>query len=166
MVAWQKNTYAINFIKAQEGFDGAIYLDSGGKKTVGWGHLLTKKEAAIYSVGDELSIGMLNNFFLNDYNHARNTVHHYCDPVNNYIEAAFIDFVFNLGSGNFSTSSLLRYFNNKEYNACGDEFGRWINVCGIPSNGLRKRRYREQAIYLRGVSKIKGGWQGLMNWAA
>lgn len=60
---------------------------------------------------------------------------------------ALVDFVFNLGSGNFQSSTLLRKLNAKDYAGASDEFPKWNHAGGVEVKGLTRRRLAEQALF-------------------
>ncbi len=71
-----------------------------------------------------------------------------------------VSFVYNLGAGNFASSTLLKLFNQGESIAACKQYPRWIYVNGkscliVESNcpGIPKRRSKEQDVCLN-------GWQG------
>jgi lysozyme len=68
-------------------------------------------------------------------------------PLNQGQYDALVSFIFNLGSGNFLKSTLLKKLNAGDYVGMADEFGRWINVNGIPLPGLTRRRAAEKAMF-------------------
>jgi lysozyme len=60
---------------------------------------------------------------------------------------ACVDFVFNLGSGNFQSSTLLRKLNLKDYAGAAQEFPKWNHAGGIEVAGLTRRRLAEQQLF-------------------
>lgn len=60
---------------------------------------------------------------------------------------ALVDFVFNLGSGNFQSSTLLRKLNAKDYAGASAEFPKWNHAGGVEVKGLTRRRLAEQALF-------------------
>lgn len=56
--------------------------------------------------------------------------------------AALYSFVYNVGVGNFSKSTLLKKINTNDPTAC-DELKRWIYAGGVTWNGLINRREAE-----------------------
>lgn len=60
---------------------------------------------------------------------------------------ALCDFVFNLGSGNFRTSTLLKKLNAGDYKGAATEFGRWTKAAGRTLPGLVKRRLEEAKLF-------------------
>jgi lysozyme len=69
------------------------------------------------------------------------------DYLSPYMHAALVDFTFNVGIGNVSSSTLLRKLNNKEYEASCEQLTRWIyarqNGVMIVLKGLVIRRTNE-----------------------
>lgn len=61
-------------------------------------------------------------------------------PLSTTERAALIDFIFNVGSGNFSTSTLLRKVNRGDHAGACDEYKRWVYAGGRRFSGLEKRR--------------------------
>lgn len=63
---------------------------------------------------------------------------------------AYVSFVFNVGGGNWRSSTMLRLLNlGKRKEAC-DQFPRWIYANKKEMNGLKTRRYAERATCLSG----------------
>jgi lysozyme len=60
---------------------------------------------------------------------------------------ALVDFVFNLGSGNFQSSTLLRLLNQGNYAQAANEFPKWNHAGGVVVAGLTTRRLAEQAMF-------------------
>lgn len=60
---------------------------------------------------------------------------------------ACVDFVYNLGSGSFQTSTLLRKLNNKDYAGASAEFPKWNHAGGVEVAGLTRRRLAEQQLF-------------------
>lgn len=60
---------------------------------------------------------------------------------------ALVDFVFNLGSGAFQSSTLLRKLNAGDYSGASAEFPKWNHAGGVEVAGLTRRRLAEQALF-------------------
>lgn len=67
---------------------------------------------------------------------------------------ALVDFVYNVGEGNFASSTMLKLINAKQYDLAALEFRKWNRVngknCDIPANkcgGIPKRRAWEAAMF-------------------
>lgn len=65
-------------------------------------------------------------------------------------KAALVDFVYNLGEGNFESSTLLKRLNAGDYQAAADEFPKWNLAHGNVMPGLVRRRARERDLFLTG----------------
>ena len=68
-------------------------------------------------------------------------------PLTNNQTAALADFVFNLGSGNFAGSTLLRLLNSGDYEGAAAQFDRWDHAGGVELAGLLRRRKAETALF-------------------
>jgi lysozyme len=60
---------------------------------------------------------------------------------------ACVDFVFNLGSGAFQSSTLLRELNAGNYSAASGQFPLWNHAGGVVVDGLTRRRLAEQVLF-------------------
>jgi lysozyme len=74
-------------------------------------------------------------------------------PLNVNQEVALLSFIYNLGQGNFQSSTLRMKLNRGEYQNAADEFLRWnkARVDGIltPLKGLTNRRIAERSLFLQ-----------------
>lgn len=70
---------------------------------------------------------------------------------------ALVDFVFNLGSGNFQSSTLLRKLNAGDFAGASAEFPKWNHAGGIVVDGLTKRREAERLLFLNVSPNIPSG---------
>lgn len=62
--------------------------------------------------------------------------------------SALCSFIYNLGYGNFSKSTLLKKLNEKDYEGAANEFTRWDKAGGKVLKGLSLRRAKEKEIFL------------------
>jgi len=62
--------------------------------------------------------------------------------------AAIADFIFNLGIGNYSKSTLKKYVDQSNWLAAAGEIKKWDKANGIPLNGLTIRRKKEADLLL------------------
>lgn len=67
--------------------------------------------------------------------------------------AALVDFTFNVGTGNFERSTLLRVVNNGDYQRVPKEFRKWVLAGGKKFRGLEERREREIKLFFNGVAR-------------
>ncbi|EOW2370912.1 lysozyme [Cronobacter sakazakii] len=61
---------------------------------------------------------------------------------------ALVSFTYNVGSRNFSTSTLLKKLNRGDFAGAADEFPRWNKSRGKVLNGLVRRRAAERELFL------------------
>jgi lysozyme len=72
-------------------------------------------------------------------------------PLTAAQKAALVDFVYNVGAGNFRSSTLLRLLNAGDYQSAADQFARWNLAAGKVLDGLVKRRRAERDLFLTGT---------------
>ena len=72
---------------------------------------------------------------------------------------ALVDFVYNLGAGNFLSSTLLRLVNSGDMTGAAAQFARWNKAAGVPMRGLTRRRAAEAALFTgsSGADAISAG---------
>ncbi len=137
----------LQFIESNEGFRATPYHDLGGVLTIGFGHKILPGESFT-----TISRATASNLLAHDTNIAENDVSKMVHvKLNNNQFAALVDFVYNVGGGAFSRSTLLRLLNQEDYNTVPDQLRRWkydrINGVETVSSDLIKRRNREAALW-------------------
>lgn len=70
-------------------------------------------------------------------------------PLNENQYGALVSFTFNLGSGNFRKSTLLKKVNVKDWAGAAGEFGKWNRAAGKVMKGLTTRRAAEAELFLK-----------------
>ena len=129
-------------IKQFEGLRLKAYLCPAGIWTIGYGHtsgvspnsFITIQEADEYLHRDVATIEMQLNKL--------NLILRQCQWD------AIVSFVFNVGIGNFRSSTLLaKIRTNPDDNSIMDEFLRWVYANGKVMKGLQKRRLAEMKLY-------------------
>ena len=133
---------AYELIKQFEGLRLEAYLCPAGIWTIGYGHtsgvspnsFITIQEADEYLHRDVATIEMqLNKLNLS---------------LRQCQWDAIVSFVFNVGIGNFKSSTLLaKIRTNPDDNSIMDEFLRWVYANGKVMKGLQKRRLAEMKLY-------------------
>ena len=141
------------FIKQFEQFRDHMYLDQAGKPTIGWGHLIEKDDPMKYMTRT-ISIEEGDKLFESDlYYKSEMAINVFVKvDLSQYEYDALASLVFNIGAGNFSTSTLLRLLNMGSRQSAANEFPRWnkvrINGKLVESAGLTKRREAEKKMFL------------------
>lgn len=137
----------IEFIESWEGCRLTPYLDGGDKLTVGIGHLVQPHELIQNLTEDDC-----RQLLSHDLENAEDAVNYNVkmDLKQNQFDA-LVDFVFNLGAGNFEKSHLLQYLNAGNYDAAANAFMNWNHINGVVSEGLTRRRAAERILFITGV---------------
>lgn len=128
----------IELIRSFEGLELKAYLCPAGILTIGIGHTKGVKK------GDTITEEQALQYFKDD-----------VEPIENYLNKlnicetqgqfdALVSFIFNLGKGSFSRSTLLKKIKNKasDEEIC-TQFMRWVYAGGKKLNGLIRRRKAE-----------------------
>lgn len=132
----------IALIKEFEGLRLKAYKCPGGVWTIGYGHtagvkpgiVISEAQAEEYLKADLIAFER----YLNGLGLALNQ---------NQFDA-LISFIYNVGTGNFSNSTLLRKVRaNPQENSIMDEFLRWVYSKGRVLPGLQRRRLAEMKLY-------------------
>ena len=137
----------IDLIHAFEGCSLTIYRCPAGIDTIGWGHRVWPEEIAEFRNG--ITQEQADALFLKDAAKKENSVRdliHY--PLSQSQFDALVSFTFNLGRKNLEQSTLRRMVNEGRMHEASKEFGRWIYINKVPSNGLRRRRQAESLMFM------------------
>jgi GH24 family phage-related lysozyme (muramidase) len=140
---------AANLIKQYEGLhrrlpSGLIgaYRCPAGVPTIGWGHVCPADQPDI-TIKDAMIL------LSEDADKAASTVERAVTaPLTKNQLNALVSFVFNVGSGNFRASTLLRKLNRGDLSGAAEEFPKWKFAGGRVLAGLVARRLAEQALFL------------------
>lgn len=123
------------------------YSDQGGIPTIGWGH-----------TGKEVYLGLLwtedqaNAAFTHDVGGAEAAVNSLVtQPLTQNQFDALVAFCFNVGVGNFTSSTMLKALNLAQYSLAAQQFPIWnkVRIDGVltVSQGLIRRRRAELALF-------------------
>lgn len=135
----------IEFIKAHEGLRLKAYQDAAGVWTIGYGHTYNVK------MGDRITEEQAERLLISDLIVAETEINRYgFDLTQNQFDA-LVSFVYNVGAGNFRSSTLLkRIKENPNHPDIQNQFKRWIYAGGRVLPGLVKRREEEAKLYFNG----------------
>ncbi|MEZ8234808.1 lysozyme [Vibrio splendidus] len=142
----------LRHIANEEGCQLKPYQCSANVWTVGLGHTqgVTKDT--------KLTENNVAEYFVKDIAAAERVINkHLTQPPNQGEYDMMVSFVYNLGAGNFTRSTLLKKFNQGDHQGACNEYPRWVFVNGKDcrlkqSNcaGIPKRRAKEQHVCLSG----------------
>ena len=134
---------AIRLIAEFEGFASEPYDDEGGKRTIGFGHVIRKGES--FTKIDETEATRL---LCADLEIAEACVESCVDvDLTQSQFDAICSFVFNLGRGALAKSTLLKLLNQADYAGAAAQFDRWTTAGGRKLAGLIKRREAERKMF-------------------
>ncbi|SHO52823.1 lysozyme [Desulfopila aestuarii] len=127
-----------------EGVRLVRYLCPAGYPTIGYGHRCAPDQPPIDETEAEI---LLENDMLASYHqgvkHCRQLI-----DADNGKQAAIADFVFNLGSGRWRSSTFRRRVQDGDWDAAAAECRRWVHGGGRKLPGLVLRREAEVALML------------------
>lgn len=136
---------AAALVAAWEGYKATTYRDPVGILTACYGH-----------TGPELRMGQTftqnecNAYLEADLKTATAAVDRLVKvKLSTNERNALISFVYNVGEGNFASSTLLKKLNAGDRKGASNEFGRWVNAKGVRLQGLVNRRAAERDLFLK-----------------
>lgn len=142
---------AVNLVKRFEGFSPTVYTCPAGKPTIGYGHVVTKRDGDRFQ--SPISEKQAHYVLMMDMTYAQQAVDRLVKvPLTQNQFDALVSFVYNVGAGAFERSTMLSLLNKRDYAKAAAEFMRWVNVNKKPVQGLINRRTAEQALFLGGAS--------------
>lgn len=140
---------AANFVAKFEGFRAEPYLDAGGVATIGYG---TTKGVKMTTA--PITEEKAREYLMFDLNDANKTINSLVKPlINKNQKIALLSFVYNVGAGNFKSSTLLRRINAQKWDDVPTQFKKWVYAGGKKLNGLINRREAEAALFIKPVKE-------------
>lgn len=141
----------LRFIASFEGLSLRLYNDPAGHCTIGYGHLVHPgpcdgSEPAEFRRGitQARALALLRD----DVATAEAAVNASVRvPLNQNQFDALVSFVFNVGTGAFKRSTLLRLLNAGDYDAVPAQLARWTRASGVELPGLVRRRAAEARLW-------------------
>ena len=138
----------LTIIQEFEGFRSKPYKDTGNLYTIGYGTIKYPNGVPVApddkAITEEQAVEYLRSDltkFVNDLNKLVKV------PVTQNQFDALCSLIYNIGTTNFSTSTLLRKLNIGDFIGASNEFPKWCKVKGKFSQGLLNRRLKEQRIF-------------------
>lgn len=132
----------INLIKSFESLRLEAYRCPAGIWTIGYGHTAGVRR------GDRIDGQKAEQLLADDLRKFEDVVNRECPSVNQNQFDALVSFTFNIGSGNFLKSTLLKCVKANSQNLnIRYEFSRWNKSNGTVLAGLIRRRKAEADLY-------------------
>ncbi len=138
----------ISLIKKYEGCKLTAYLCPANVPTIGYGH--TGKDVTKADVGKKkITPAEAEVLLVSDLpKYANGVERNVKSTINQNQFDALVSFVYNLGEGNFKSSTLLKKINkNPNDTTIRNEFAKWVKAGGKTLAGLVKRRADEAELY-------------------
>ena len=135
------NDAGLQIIKDSEGLRLDAY-NNGGQWLIGYGHSRTARS------GMRISEAQAEQLLREDVRDAENSVRQRVTvPVNENQFSALVSLSYNLGSGNFSRSSVLEALNDRNYSRAANNFLNHNLAGGQVNEHLTHRREKERALF-------------------
>lgn len=132
----------ISLIKSFESLRCEAYRCPAGIHTIGYGHTAGVRR------GDRIDEQKAEQLLADDLRQFEEVVNRECPNVNQNQFDALVSFVFNIGTGNFLKSTLLKCVKANPQNLnIRYEFSRWNKANGTVLAGLIRRRKAEADLY-------------------
>lgn len=140
----------LDLIKEFEGISLKPYLCPKGIATIGWGNTYYKNGKKV-TLSDKLitqneANSLLEYIAQKDF--GDNILKLVKVKLNQNQFDALVSFCYNLGMGNFKSSTLLKKINLGDFKGASEEFLKWDKVNGKPLAGLTRRRQEEKELFL------------------
>lgn len=146
-MAFTTSQAGIDLIKSFEDCRLTAYQDSVGVWTIGYGHT-----NGVYA-GMTITQAQAEEFLRSDLKTAENAVNGKVTyPITQNMFDALVSLTFNIGTGNFGSSTLLKKLNQGDINGAANEFDRWVYAGGKVEPGLVSRRAVEKEMFLNGAT--------------
>jgi lysozyme len=146
-----KKVSAFNLIKKFEGLELTSYPDTGGIWTIGFGSTINKDTGQAIKQGDKIDVATAERWLKQDIAEREKKIKGLIKvPVTANMKAALVSLAYNIGTGAFASSTLLRLLNSgADKKQVADQFLRWNKVQGKEVKGLTNRRKLERELFLK-----------------
>lgn len=126
-------------IASFEGYRGQAYKDTGGIPTIGYGETKGVKMGQV-TTPDRALVQLLKS----TNRHTEEIKKCIKVPLYQHELDAFASFSYNVGTGAFCRSTLVKKLNAGDYEGACNEMPKWVYVNGVKSKGLESRRLAER----------------------
>lgn len=136
-----------DFIKREEGLRLSIYLDSAGKPTIGYGHLIKPNE----DFSNGITLKQANDLFERDLQERIPAISNVLvRELNPNQFGAIVSFVYNIGLPAFKLSHVLQYINSGEFSKVPEWMlkWKWVTTPHGREPQLLPRRKREVSLWM------------------
>ncbi|WP_407507355.1 lysozyme [Acinetobacter baumannii] len=139
----------VDLISSFEGTRTTAYDDGVGIWTIGTGTTVYPNGVKVKQ-GDTCTPEQAKVYFKHDLAKFEKTVNEAVTvPLNQNQFDALVSLTYNIGSGAFKNSTLLKKLNKGDYQGAADQFLVWNKAGGKVMKGLVRRREAERALFLK-----------------
>jgi len=139
----------VNLISAFEDTQFKSYDDGVGVWTIGIGTTVYPNGVKVKQ-GDTCTLEQAKTYFKHDLAKFENTVNESVTvPLTQNQFDALVSLTYNIGSGAFKGSTLLKLLNKGDYQGAAEQFLAWKKAKGKVLPGLVRRREAERALFLK-----------------
>lgn len=138
----------IDLICSFEGLRLTAYDDGASVWTIGFGTIKYPNGVRVRR-GDTCTLEQAKSYMKHDLIEFEHTVNSLVKvPLNQNQFDALVSLTYNIGSGAFKSSTLLKKLNLSDYKGAADQFDVWVNAGGKRMQGLANRRAKEKSLFL------------------
>ena len=139
----------INLISSFEGCELKAYLCPTKVWTIGFGTTVYPNGVKVKK-GDSCTLEQAKQFKAHDLKRFEKTVNDLVKvPLTQNQFDALVSLTYNIGTGAFEKSTLLKKLNTGDYQGAADQFTVWNKCGGKVLQGLVNRRAKEKEVFLR-----------------
>ena len=143
------NEAGLGIIKSFEGWASSVYRCPANRWTIGWGSTWDNKGNPVTASHPDIDKTTGTDLLRRELRHVESAINRLVKvPLNENQFSSLCSFVYNLGSGNFQSSTLRAKLNREEYEGAALEFPKWRRAGGKILKGLVARRKIEQSLFL------------------
>lgn len=137
----------IDLICSFEGLRLTAYDDGVGVWTIGFGTIKYPNGVRVKR-GDSCTLEQAKSYMKYDLIEFEHTVNSLVKvPLNQNQFDALVSLTYNIGSGAFKSSTLLKKLNLSDCKGAADQFDVWVNAGGKRMQGLANRRAKEKSLF-------------------
>lgn len=138
----------IDLICSFEGLRLTAYDDGVGVWTIGFGTIKYPNGVRVKR-GDTCTLEQAKSYMKYDLIEFEHTVNSLAKVLLNQNQFdALVSLTYNIGSGAFKGSTLLKKLNLSDYKGAAEQFDVWVNAGGKRMQGLANRRAKEKSLFL------------------
>lgn len=149
------SSVGLELIKKFEGLRLDAYLCSAGVPTIGYGTIVYPDGKKV-KLGDKITLKQAEEYLAFKLQRFEADIKRLVKvPLTQPQYDALVSFVYNLGTTNFASSTLLKRINERKFQEAAEQLLRWNKAGGKVVNGLTRRREAEKALFESEPNVIK-----------